>query len=162
MRCGVVRKILEEEIEMPPAVQAHMAHCTACRDYLRQWQLIRTGFVALQQEEAPEASTGFATRLLRRLERASGEFQPAQQFIVRAGRRVVYGTLLVALALLLALALPSSGPVRNTGVLDSVLDQPQVVATSWDQSSNEQIIGVDISDVSNESGPSSQWGGGTK
>ncbi|MEJ2009914.1 MAG: hypothetical protein P8Z30_17455 [Acidobacteriota bacterium] len=143
MRCDVVRQMVEEGIERPPAVQAHMASCPDCQEYLRQWEVVRTGLVALRESELPEPSIGFTTRVIRRLEDASTEIQAGQQFLDQIGRRFVYGTLMVALMILLALVIPSSGPYRSSGISDSILAQSQVSALS-----SEQILGVDGIDSS--------------
>lgn len=137
MRCDVVRKMVEEGIELPAGIQAHLASCSACADYVRQWEFVRAGLVALRIEEPPPASLGFTERLIRRLERARADSQTGQQFIVEAGRRVVYATLLVALILILSLVLPSSGPWRTPQAAESILSEPEVATMSPDQ-----IIGI--------------------
>jgi hypothetical protein len=137
MRCDVVRKMIEEGIEIPPGVQAHVASCAGCIEYNRRWELLRAGLVALRKEEPPEASLGFSERLVRRLEQARSNSQAGQQFIVQAGRRMVYATLLVALMLILSLMLPSSGPLRTPQAAESILSQPEVATMSPDQ-----IMGV--------------------
>lgn len=137
MRCDVVREMVEEGIEVPAGVQAHVASCPACAEYLRRWELLRTGFATLKVEEPPQASLGFTERLLRQLGNARGNAQTAQQFIVEAGRRVVYATLLVALMLILGLVLPSSGPLRTPQAAESILSQTEVATVSPDQ-----IIGI--------------------
>lgn len=142
MRCDVVRKILGENLGTPPALATHLASCSSCAEYARHWELVRTGLVALGKEEPPEASLGFAERLRRRLEQARAESQTRQQFIVQAGRRMVYATLLVALILVLGLLLPPSGPFRSPGVAETFLAQPQAVVSD-NQDIGGQLIGVD-------------------
>lgn len=137
MRCDVVRRTIEEEIERPAAIQAHLGSCPACQGYVRQWELLRAGLVALGKEEPPPPSLGFAERLQRRLQEAR-ESQTGQQFIVQAGRRMVYATLLVAVMLILGLLLPSSGPLRAPMAAESVLSEPQLAAMP-----TEQIMGID-------------------
>lgn len=137
MRCDVVRKMVEEGLEIPAGVQAHAASCPACAEYIRRWDLLRAGFAVLRKEEPPQASLGFTERFLRRLEQARAVSQTGQQFIVQAGRRVVYATLLVALMLILGLVLPSSGPLRTPQAAESILSQPQIATMS-----PEQIIGI--------------------
>jgi hypothetical protein len=137
MRCDVVRERIEEGIELPAGIQAHLTSCSACADYVRRWELVHAGLVALRKEEPPQASLGFAERLVRRLEGARADSQKGQQFIVEAGRRVVYATLLVALMFVLGLVLPSSGPLRTPQAAESFLSQPEVATITPDQ-----IIGI--------------------
>jgi anti-sigma factor RsiW len=139
MRCDVVRRTIEEDIERPAAIETHLGSCPACREYLSHWELLRTGFMALGKEEPPEPSLGFAERLRRRLPEAR-DSQRGQQFILQAGRRMVYATLLVAVMLILGLVLPSSGPLRTPWAAESVLSQPQLTSMS-----TEQIMGIDES-----------------
>ena len=141
MRCDVVRRILGESLETPPEFAAHLSSCPSCAEYARRWERLRAGLVALRKEEPPEASLGFAERLRRRLEAVRTESE-RQQFVVQAGRRMIYATLPAALILVLGLLLPSSGPLRSSGIAESVLAQPQAVLLSG-QTSNEQFIGVD-------------------
>jgi len=133
MRCDVVRERIGEGIELPAGIEAHLSSCSACADFVRQWELVHAGLVALRKEEPPQASLGFAERLVRQMERARAVSQIGQQFIVEAGRRVVYATLLVALMLVLGLLLPSSGPLRTPQAAESILSQPEVAAMSPDQ-----------------------------
>jgi anti-sigma factor RsiW len=142
MRCDVVRRMIEEELEKPAKVQEHLASCPACMEYVRQWELLRSGFAALGKEEPPEPSLGFSERLVRRLQEAR-DSRSGQQFILRAGRRMVYATLLVAVMLILGLVLPSSGPLRTPRAAESVLSQPQLASMSSDQ-----IMGIDDSSTS--------------
>ncbi len=149
MRCDVVRQMVEEGIEKPPEIQLHLVSCSACKEYLRQWEIVRAGLLTLREEELPEPSIGFTTRVIRRLEDSSTEIQGGQQFVDQIGRRFVYATLMVAVMLLLALVLPSSGPFRSSGISESVLAQAQVATLS-----SEQILGVDgidSGDVTNSS-----------
>ena len=136
MRCDAVRQIVEEGLNRPPAVVAHLESCSGCKEYLRTWETLRGGLIALRAEDPPEPSIGFTTRVMRRLE--NNPLDLGQQFIDQIGRRVVYATLMVALMLLLVLLLPPSGPYRSSGVSESVLVQAQVATLS-----NEQILGVD-------------------
>lgn len=146
MRCEAVRQIVEEGLSRPPAVGVHIKSCSACREYVRQWEMIRAGLVALRGEQPPEPSIGFTTRVMRRLETSPAELPFGQQFIDQIGRRVVYATLMVAVMLFLILALPSSGPLRSTGISESILVQTQVATLS-----NEQVLGVDGMDESEAS-----------
>ncbi len=138
MRCDAVRQTVEEGLVGTPAVQVHVESCSGCKEYLRKWEMLQAGLVAIRGEEPPEPSIGFTTRLMRRLENASPEFQFGQQLIDQIGRRVVYATLMVALMLALLLALPSSGPFRSSGISDSVFVQTQIATLA-----NEQVLGVD-------------------
>jgi anti-sigma factor RsiW len=152
MRCEAVRQVVEDGLNRPPAVEVHVKSCSACREYVRQWEMIRAGLVALRGEEPPEPSIGFTTRVMRRLENGSAELPFGQQFIDQIGRQVVYATLMVAVMLFLILALPSSGPLRSTGISESILVQAQVATLS-----NEPVLGVDGMDDSDstDSSPAS-------
>jgi hypothetical protein len=160
MRCDAVRQMVEEGMKQMDAVQVHLRSCSVCKEYVRRWEIVQAGLVALRAEEAPEPSIGFTTRVIRRLENASTEFQFGQQFIDQIGRRMVYATLMVALTLLMVLLLPSSGPFRSSGVSESILVQAQAATLS-----NEQILGVggidsgDVSDSSQASSTSDSSGG---
>ncbi len=133
MRCDVVRKRIEQEMELPAEMDLHLAACTACADYRRRWRLIRSGFAELGKQEPPEASVGFAERLVRRLGSVRDISPWGQSLIVEAGRRVVYATLFVALVLILGLVLPSSGPLRSPQAAQSILSEPEVATMSADQ-----------------------------
>jgi len=144
MRCDAVRQIVEENMTKTPAVQAHVDSCSACKEYLRKWAALRASLIALRAEETPEPSIGFTTRLMRRLESAPAEFPLGYQFMDQIAKRVVYATLMVALMLALLLTLPPSGPIRSSGISESVLVQNQEVATL----ANEEVLGVDGVDIS--------------
>jgi anti-sigma factor RsiW len=109
--------------EIPAAVREHLAGCPACGALAREYGLLRAGFRALAAEPGPEPSWGFAVRVLRRLEESPEE--EGAEFLERAGRRVVYATCILALTLLLALVLPSSGPVRGPTTTDLYLAQSE-------------------------------------
>jgi hypothetical protein len=127
MRCEDVRKIIAEDWpeETPAAVREHLAGCAACDRLARNHKLVRAGFRVLAAEPVPEPSWGFSTRLLRRLQESS-ERQGAE-FLERVGRRVIYATCLLALTLLLALILPSSGPLRGPTTADLYLAESEVL-----------------------------------
>jgi anti-sigma factor RsiW len=127
MRCEEMRRMILEEWpeEVPAAVREHVAGCAECRAYVRDFAIVRAGLRALAAEPAPEPSWGFATRVLRRLEERREEM--SGEFLERAGRRVVYATCVLALTLLLALALPSSGPLREPTTADLYLAQSEEV-----------------------------------
>ena len=138
MRCDAVRQSIEDGTARTPAVQVHLESCSGCKEYLRRWGVLRAGLVAMAGEEPPEPSIGFTTRLMRRLENAPADFQFGQQVMDRIARRVVYATLMVAVMLALLLALPSSGPLRSSGISQSVFVETQMATLA-----NEQILGVD-------------------
>lgn len=142
MRCDAVRRTVEEGMTRTPAVQVHVESCSGCKEYLRKWEMLQAGLVAIRGEEPPDPSIGFTSRLMRRLENASPEFQFGQQLIDQIARRVVYATLMVAVMLALILALPSSGPFRSSGISESVFVQTQVATLA-----NEQVLGVDGMDT---------------
>jgi anti-sigma factor RsiW len=110
--------------EISAAVREHLAGCPGCDALAREYELVRAGFRALAAEPVPEPSWGFSTRLLRRLEKSPDEEGAA--FLERVGRRVVYASFLLALTLLLALALPSSSPLRSPTTADLYLAQAEV------------------------------------
>jgi len=94
---------------------------------------MHAGLRALAEEAAPEASIGFVSRVLRRLETWEGKASRSE-FFERVGRRFVYATLALTLALLLILVLPNSGPVRGVAGTDflglqsvSRTSQPDVI-----------------------------------
>lgn len=142
MRCDAVRRIVEENTTKTPAVEAHVDSCSACKEYLRKWAALRASLITLRAEEPPEPSIGFTARLMRRLESAPAEFPLGNQLMDQIAKRIVYATLMVVLALGLLLALPSSGPLRSSGISESVLVQNQLATLS-----NEQVLGVDGADI---------------
>jgi anti-sigma factor RsiW len=138
MRCDAVRQIVEEGMTKTPGVEVHMESCPGCKEYLGKWETLRTALVALRAEELPGPTFGFTARLMRRLENAPAEYPFGQQLIDQIARRAVYATLMVAFMLGLLLALPSSGPLRSSGISESILVQNQVARLA-----NEQVLGVD-------------------
>lgn len=134
MRCEEVRESLEEaRVEHVPApIREHLASCKGCEDYARDWRLLRAGWRALAEEPVQKASLGFVARLARRLEEAAETSSAAQEFLERAGRRVVYATVLLALIVLLILVLPSSGPLRGPATAELYLAEPGVIAARSD------------------------------
>jgi hypothetical protein len=127
MRCEVVREIIENvgPEETAAGVREHLLKCADCAAYARDWRLVRSGFQILSEEAVPEATFGFAARFLRRLDEAHMP-SPAEVFLEQVGRRFVYATLLVTFALLLALALPPSGPLRGPTVSELLSAEPEV------------------------------------
>jgi hypothetical protein len=130
MRCDQVRETVVESGENYPVVVAdHLRSCTACAEYERSWRWFRAGLRALAQETAPEPSIGFSTRLTRQLDDRFLPLRLVDEFFETAGRRVVYFSLLLATVLLLAMAIPSSGPLRGGPATELSWPQTEVVAT---------------------------------
>jgi anti-sigma factor RsiW len=129
MRCKEVREILGESgiTEAPPEVREHLGRCPACEAYTRDWKTLHAGLRVLAAEPAPEPMLGFTARVLRRLEEATGTFPSSEELLERAGRRMVYATLLLALVLMLALVLPASGPVRTQASTELYPPEPAAV-----------------------------------
>lgn len=144
MRCEEVHRILLEDWpeEISAAVREHLAGCPGCDALAREYGLVRAGFRALAAEPAPEPSWGFSTRLWRRLEKSPDEEGP--EFLERVGRRVVYASFLLALTLLLALALPSSGPLRGPAAADFYLAQQESVTLGSDPILTGQLPENDV------------------
>ena len=119
MLCDDVRNRLDMlwEAGQPADVDQHLAECSTCSGYYRDLRLLRSGFHLLQREQAPEPSLGFAERLVRQLGSMS-KAPSVAEFFERVGRRFVYATFVLTLLALLALALPSSGPVRSLAAGD--------------------------------------------
>src|SRR5436309_2852904 len=104
MRCSEVRKQLEEceSSGFAAPVRDHLAVCRACRAEAESLKLLQAGFMALAREAIPELSVGFVARLMHRLNSAELAVDPAREFLERAGRRVLYASLAIALTVLLA------------------------------------------------------------
>ena len=79
--------------------------------------------------------------MLGRIQEAAGQRKTAADFLERAGRRVVWATLGVTLAVLLALVVPPSGPVR-------AVSEPENLVVATNSSENYSVIDVDNSDIS--------------
>jgi len=141
MDCNQVRNLVIDlgSGELSPEAREHMHRCAGCQGFLRDTRLMHAGLRALAEEAAPEASMGFTSRLLRRLVAWEGRASQSD-FFERVGRRFVYATLALTLALLLSLVLPNSGPVR--GVAGSDFLGLQNVS----RSSQPDVIGGDIVD----------------
>jgi hypothetical protein len=141
MDCKAIRDLVVERWgeELPAEAREHLGHCAGCERYWRDSRFLQAGFHALAEEMPPQASLGFASRLVRRLEEwgASGA---RSEFFEAVGRRFVYATLALTLALLLSLALPSSGPVRGVAGADFLGLQ------SRSQASQPDVVGGDIGD----------------
>lgn len=127
MRCSTARKVLEtsENRELAEPLRLHIAQCPSCRTAARNLGKLRAGFYALAKEEAPELSLGFRERLLRRLNEPAWPSNTASDFFETVGRRFVLGSLVLAMLLLMALVLPSSGPLRAPTTAETYLAQPE-------------------------------------
>jgi hypothetical protein len=119
MDCKEIRNLVSDLWggELPAEAREHLSKCAACEMFWRDARLVQAGFRALAEEAVPEASLGFASRLLRRLQEWE-EKGARSEFFETVGRRFVYATLALTLALLLSLALPTSGPVRGVAGAD--------------------------------------------
>src|SRR5579884_2808691 len=73
MRCDTVRQMVEEDVEISPSLRVHLDSCSACKEYLRSWQAVRAGLIALGVESPPEPSIGFTKRVMNRIENAREE-----------------------------------------------------------------------------------------
>ena len=141
MDCKEIRDLVSDlgAGELSPEAREHVSKCAGCEEVLRDARLVQAGFRALAEEAVPEASFGFASRLVRRLEEWE-EKGARSEFFETVGRRFVYATLALTLALLLSLVLPTSGPVRGVGGADFLGLQ------AVSQSSQPDVIGGDIGD----------------
>ena len=129
MRCEDLRERLDDlwEREQPAEVREHLRRCESCARYWRDLYQVRSGFRLLKAEEVPELSLGFAERVVRQLRELSR--QPSVvDFFERVGRRFVYASLVATVLALLALALPSTGPVRGLTAADLQPAQEATVA----------------------------------
>jgi anti-sigma factor RsiW len=131
MSCDDIHDRLEDlwEASETSEVRQHLAECASCRKYHWDWRWVRSGLHLLKREEAPEPSLGFAERLVRRLGEVS-KAPSVAEFFERVGRRFVYATLVITFLALLALALPSTGPVRGLSVSDIQITQEAALAYS--------------------------------
>ncbi len=125
--------------DLPAEAREHLSKCAGCEVFWRDSHLVQAGFGALAEEAAPEASLGFASRLVRRLQEWE-ETGARSEFFETIGRRFVYATLALALALLLSLALPTTGPVRGVAGADFLGLQSASQATQPD------VLGGDLGD----------------
>jgi len=141
MDCKETRDLVGERWgeELPAEAREHLSKCVTCEAYWRNARFLQAGFRALAEETPPEASLGFTSRLVRRLLEweASGA---RSEFFETVGRRFVYATLALTLALLLSLALPSTGPVRGVAGADFLGLQNR------NQASQPDVVGGDLGD----------------
>lgn len=114
MRCDDVRDLFDDLWEGGEAagVRQHLVECTACAAYVRELRLVRAGFRLWKTEDAPAPSLGFGERLVRQLGEL-GKSASVTDFFESVGRRFVYAALVVTFLVILALALPPTGPVRG-------------------------------------------------
>jgi hypothetical protein len=142
MDCKEIRDLVGERWgeELPAEAREHMSKCAGCEVYGRNARFLQTGFRALADEAPPDTSFGFASRLVRRLQEweATGA---RSEFFETVGRRFVYATLALTLALLLSLALPTTGPVRGVAGADFLALQ------SHSQTSQPDVVGGDLGDT---------------
>jgi hypothetical protein len=140
MRCEEVQTVLEEltSNDTPAPVLEHLKTCAACEGFARRWRQLRAGFALLAAEGAPDASLGFAERLVRRLNEADAGARSAAEFLERVGRRFVYAAALLTLTLMLALGLPSSGPLRGPGTTELLVAQPEIATLGNDPAFAEE------------------------
>jgi len=133
MRCREIQEALDEfnGIEATVFLREHLDRCRSCRSYAESRRLVRAGFKALAEEPVPEASVGFAARLVRSLEETVGRVDPAREFLERAGRRAVYASLVLAMTVLLGLLVPSWSPLRGSSTLE-LSPAPQLQAAESD------------------------------
>jgi anti-sigma-K factor RskA len=145
MKCDDVRTILEEtrDRNAPEAALTHLASCALCAEWWQEWQMMTEGFRLLSADAGPEPSWGFSERVLRRLQETAEAARGGADLIERAGRRVVWATLALTLTAVLALVVPSSGPVRAASEPDSL-----VVQTQASSSDSYPIVEVDNTDNS--------------
>lgn len=141
MDCKQIREYIAADWVggLSPEARQHASECASCNRYLRDARLLRAGFRLLAEEVPPEASVGFASRLIRRLHEWE-EKGARSDFFETVGRRFVYATLVLTLALLLSLVLPTTGPVRGVGAADFLGLQ------SGNQTSSPDVIGADFMD----------------
>jgi len=142
MDCNAIRDLIGEHWgeEVPAQAREHLRKCAGCEAYWRNARFLQAGFHALAEETPPQASFGFASRLVRRLQQweATGA---RSEFFETVGRRFVYATLALTLALLLSLALPSTGPVRGVAGADFLGLQNR------NQASPPDVVGGEIGDT---------------
>jgi hypothetical protein len=136
MRCQEINEIVESGAEWTPALREHLKNCPACAAMARDAARLRAGLAVLRNEQPPEPSWGFAQRVMQRLTEVA-EQGVGQEFFERAGRRVVFATLVVTLMALLSLVLPSSGPLRGPDHPTALFAQPESVVDS-----QEPMLGV--------------------
>jgi hypothetical protein len=141
MNCKQVRSVLADrwDGDLSMELRGHVSQCAGCERYWRDVRLVRAGFRVLAEETAPPPSLGFASRLVRQLHEWE-EKGARSEFFETVGRRFVYATLALTLAILLSLVLPTTGPVRGVGGADFLGLQSNT------QLSQPDVIGADFTD----------------
>jgi len=149
MDCKEIRDLVSDLWggELLAEAREHARKCARCEGLLRDARLAQAGFRALAEEAVPEASLGFASRLVRRLQEWE-EKGARSEFFETVGLRFVYATLALTLALFLSLLLPTSGPVRGVAGADFLGLQ------TVSESSQPDVIGGEVVD-SHEWNPAS-------
>jgi anti-sigma factor RsiW len=130
MRCGKARRLmLEENAGRSMRLQEHLSTCAACAEYAQDWARLYSGMRLVAMQAAPEPSLGFASRVVRNLQEATGAERAGEFLLERAGRRFVYAALLATLLLFAVLVVPRSSPVRSTPAAAEIeAAQPETMA----------------------------------
>lgn len=137
MRCKEIQKIawensqaglMDKKGQFDASAQRHIESCASCQTYVKKLAMLQAGFTLLARDAAPEPSWGFADRVLRRLNEECARKAP--EFLESAGRRVILATLVLVFTLLLAMILPSSGPVRHEPTMESYWSQTENVTAT--------------------------------
>lgn len=131
MRCKDIQEMAwaqgpADELQAP--VFEHIKHCGACRSYVKDLAALRAGFGSLARDAAPDPSWGFSERVLRRWRETGAGRTP--EFLENAGRRVILAALVLVFTLLLAMIVPSSGPVRHEPTMESYWSRSEAVTAS--------------------------------
>ena len=107
----------------------HLSTCPACAAYAQDWARLRSGMRRVAMQATPEPSLGFANRLVRNLQEASGAQRAGEFLLERTGRRFVYAALLATLVLFTVLLAPRSSPVRSrVAAAEIEATQPETMA----------------------------------
>lgn len=145
MRCRKARRLVLEHGGRSAFLEEHISTCPACAAYAREWAGLRSGIRGLAMQPVPEPSAGFASRLVRNLQEASGAQRAGEFFLERVGRRFVYAALLAALLLFGVLVVPRSSPVRSAPVAAEVSAvQPETIAAQNYPIYSGQIMDTDF------------------
>ena len=145
MACKDVREaMIDGRIETP--AREHLASCAECQSFARDQELLQASLQSLAKEIGPEPSWGFAARVLRRLDESPAE---ELEFLEKVGRRAVYVASVVALVVLMALALPSSGPLRGPAAAELSPTSAQASTTevalfAIDLDESEEVIPLPV------------------
>jgi len=143
MRCRKLRKlIVAESAARSPEIEDHLAHCSECAAYARDWERLRSVMRRMAEEPVPEPSIGFAARLARQLPNATAAARERELSLERTGRRFVFGGLLAALLLVLGLLVPPSGPIRSPEAAEIQTARSEAMAAqNYPLFSNQAIEG---------------------